>query len=347
MGRSDRTVHNRRQLQDAARLLSAAGRASRDSPATRASRVPRAAAQSVGRVAIMTCLFNPERYVRIQENYRRFAEHMSGFDVDLWTIELAFDDDDFSLRGGPRTIQVRGTRVLHKLWQKERLLNLLLTRIPDEYDAIGWFDADVLFTNPDWVAAVRATLRRHVWCQPYINSWWRDARGGLSRFNYSAAWCRHFRRSICTDPRRAHPGFAWIARSSWLRQYGLYDRNPSGGGDALMLKAMTSRRLLLEPHLTSAWRQDFNRWARAARGGGGKCVGFAPGDLIHLYHGSRANRRYLERWEYLRAGAYDPRTDLVIDPENGLLRWSGFALRRKPRMVARISTYFAQRREDD
>lgn len=312
-----------------------------------ASRVPQAAERPINRLAVMTCLFNPQRYVRIRSNFERFASHIAEFDVDLWTIELALDDDDFSLPDCPRTIRVRGQRDRHTLWQKERLLNLLLGAIPNEYDGIGWFDGDVLLTNRFWVEAVRATLRQYVWCQPFINSWWQDAAGGLTSLKRSAGWSRHFQPEVYLDVSRVHPGFAWFARAAWLRQHGLYDRNPTGGGDSLMLKASSSSPLLVDRHLTPAWRADVDSWAKSARSNGGGSLGFTPGDVVHLYHGTRSNRRYVQRWTYLSDDAYDPARDLEIDPDNGLLRWSRLALVNKPRMVLRVSDYFRQRQEDD
>ena len=72
-----------------------------------------------------------------------------------------------------------------------------------------------------------------------------------------------------------------------------------------------------------------------------------PGDVVHLYHGSRQNRQYAERYKILHENAYDPIGDVEIDPETGLLRWSGAARERKPDLVRRVAEYFEQRREDE
>ena len=310
-------------------------------------RVPQARLCPIRRIAILTCFFNPEGYVRIRENYQRFADHLARYPVDLWTIELAFDEDDFTLPYDSQMRRVRGRRRWHKLWQKERLLNLLLEQVPDEYDAIGWYDCDIQFTNRFWVEGVQETLQHYVWCQPFINSWSRDLDGGLSCMKRSAAWYLHFQPQSLLDPSVIHPGFAWVARSDWLRRNGLYDKNPTGGGDALMLKAVTSQPLSAEKHMTIEWISGLNSWANAARNDGGASLGFVPGDVIHLYHGQRSNRRYLQRLYYLKDHAYNPSQDVEIDPENGLLRWSHSALAHKRQMVWRVANYFSERREDD
>jgi hypothetical protein len=47
-----------------------------------------------------------------------------------------------------------------------------------------------------------------------------------------------------------------------------------------------------------------------------------PGDVVHLYHGSRQNRQYVERYQIFHDHAYDPARDVEIDPKTGLLQWS-------------------------
>lgn len=72
-----------------------------------------------------------------------------------------------------------------------------------------------------------------------------------------------------------------------------------------------------------------------------------PGDVVHLYHGSRQNRQYVERYQIFHDHAYDPVRDVAIDPETGLLQWSAATRERKPELVRRVALYFEQRREDE
>jgi hypothetical protein len=45
------------------------------------------------------------------------------------------------------------------LWQKERLLNLALQRLPEHCTKVVWLDADTFFTNPNWVRATRRLVQ--------------------------------------------------------------------------------------------------------------------------------------------------------------------------------------------
>lgn len=78
-----------------------------------------------------------------------------------------------------------------------------------------------------------------------------------------------------------------------------------------------------------------------------KFLGLRAGDVLHLYHGSRPHRQYLERYKILHENAFDPGRDVEIDAGTGLLQWSETAQRRKPDLVRRVAAYSAGRREDE
>jgi hypothetical protein len=68
---------------------------------------------------------------------------------------------------------------------------------------------------------------------------------------------------------------------------------------------------------------------------------------MQLYHGSRQNRRYVERYQIFHGHAYDPIRDVEIDIKMVLLQWSVAAQERKPNLVRRVVEYFERRREDE
>ena len=70
-------------------------------------------------------------------------------------------------------------------------------------------------------------------------------------------------------------------------------------------------------------------------------LGYVRGSICHFYHGKKANRRYVERWVYLRESNFDPDTDLCRG-HNGVIRLTGT----KPTLALGCSRYFAQRNED-
>ena len=97
----------------------------------------------------------------------------------------------------------------------------------------------------------------------------------------------------------------------------------------------------------SAWERDYRAWADQSYSQVQGSLACVPGDIVHLYHGTRANRRYVERYQIFHDHAYDPVGDVEIDPLTGLLQWSAHARETKPDMVRRVAEYFHERREDD
>jgi hypothetical protein len=96
---------------------------------------------------IVTAYFNPCGYRSRRANYAAFSEPIRASGLNLVTIECAFGDDAFNLQPGPDVIQVRGRDVL---WQKERLLNIAISRLPARAAKVVWLDCDVLFANASW-----------------------------------------------------------------------------------------------------------------------------------------------------------------------------------------------------
>jgi hypothetical protein len=119
---------------------------------------------------------------------------------------------------------------------------------------------------------------------------------------------------------------------------GLYDRHAIGGGDSVMLSAWEGRDNL---------PRSLQHWANLSYDQVRGSLACVRGDVVHLYHGSRQNRQYVERYKIFHDHAYDPESDVEIDGESGLLQWSAAARERKPDLIRRVAEYFERRREDE
>jgi len=108
-----------------------------------------------GAVALwaITCYFNPVGYRRRLENYRVFRRRLA---VPLVAVELSFDgsfqlhDDDADI-----LVRIHGRDVM---WQKERLLNIAVERVPKNCDKIAWLDCDIIFGSEDWIEQASRAL---------------------------------------------------------------------------------------------------------------------------------------------------------------------------------------------
>lgn len=186
----------------------------------------------VRRLAVVTCYFNPCGYRRIRRNLERFLASLRMQHSDLYSVELALDQDDWILPAGPFTVRLRGSRARHSLWQKERLLNLLIERLPDCFDAVAWIDADLLFLDPEWPGRTLVELGRQSVVQLYSRVHFTDADGRIGSTLPSASEVARSRLS----GQYGCPGGAWAARRSVLAD-GLYEANVIGGGDSAQLAA--------------------------------------------------------------------------------------------------------------
>lgn len=298
-------------------------------------------------LAVITTHFNPCGFKRPRENYDRFAIGLAALDIPLWTIELAYDGDPFTIPDKGRNRYVRAHRDDGLLWQKERLLNILIGQLEGAYDALAWVDADILFRNEHWAEDALEVLNRVpvVQCFEVANDV--SASGARTRGRQSVgSWLAQ--PGAIVDYEHCHPGYAWAARTNWLARHKLYDGHPTGGADSMMVKAFvggTSYSLGgFEALLSPGWAADWERWYTAVAGDSE--LGCVPGDIDHLQHGSVTNRGYVNRWTMLVEGAFDPRRDLT-ESRTGLRKWSDAAMCGKLEMVQAVAASFAARKEDD
>jgi len=100
-------------------------------------------------LAIVVPLVNPNRYRSRYALFRDFKEYAQSHpNVKVYTVEMAFGGRPFEVThpDDPCDIQLRGT---DELWHKENLINIGVSRIPQDIRYIAWIDGDVSFLRPD------------------------------------------------------------------------------------------------------------------------------------------------------------------------------------------------------
>jgi hypothetical protein len=110
----------------------------------------------------ITCYFNPAGYRRRLANYRVFRERLG---VPLVAIELAYGPHfELNHNDAEILVQLRGRDIL---WQKERLLNVALQKLPSSCRKVVWLDCDVVFEANDWAERTSLLLDRFMLVQPF------------------------------------------------------------------------------------------------------------------------------------------------------------------------------------
>jgi hypothetical protein len=303
-----------------------------------------------GRLCCLTALFNPAGFQSRSVNYQVFADSLARQHVDLFTVELAFQDQPFVLRSAERLFQLRAHSIL---WQKERLLNYALSRVPPSCEYVAWLDADVLF--PDgWDELLLGQLQQHDVVQPFDRV--THLRPGVRRVDgagyatmtglvcqaksHGAQWLPRLLRG---EMDCGVSGFAWAARRHIFRNTGgLYDRLVLGGGDAFLADCLFNNFVIHHylNGLTDPMRADMNAW-RSAFAPHHLSVGYLPIKVAHLWHGALRNRAYDTRELLFLKHEYDPRRDIAL--QNHVWEWASD----KPGLHEEVVRYFRGRREDE
>jgi len=311
--------------------------------------VPAARYRPAPDVAVVACYFNSHNYASKRRVFELFRASMERSRVPLFIGECAFGDERFELAPSGSVFQFRTPDLM---WQKERLLNLAIERVPDRYTKIAWVDADVLFTNPMWIVEASERLDDAPVIQPFSHAV-RLRPGETSYFGggeRSRGFC--FTRSALPGLARlkyhlhGHTGFAWVADRQLLSDLRLYDAAVGGTGDHLMAHAFSgdfaSRCLPLVFGGSSGYLDHFRRWAEAAWNRVQGRLGYVGGAALHLWHGETANRGYVSRYRDLTGLGYDPVIHLRAETDR-LWSWSD-----EGAFLSKWATdYFRGRREDN
>lgn len=283
--------------------------------------------------AIITFHFNFNRARRLRETYDEWRPTVGH---PVMCYELVIGDDEPEVIG---SVVARGDE-RHLLWQKERLINLAIDRLPEHIRYVAWLDHDMVFEDDDWLQKSIDLLDSGV-----------DAVQPFSHIDYLDLGRRVlYRRKAMTvqylqgNADQTCPGAAWVTTRDLLRRTGgLYDRNIVGGGDAVWFAGLTGHEMDFLGRQPPKTQADARRWIAAIQADGPARIANLDGRLWHLWHGDRKHRQYVSRDAILRQFDFDPQRHIEADPSNGLHRFSAAAPAGLP---GAIREFFRGRRED-
>lgn len=286
------------------------------------------------KLAIITPFYNPCGYSRIRNNHFEFAQQFEawGMRENLFTIELILDEDE----GVGADMVYHGERPKHCLWQKETMINAAVSQLHTDYDAVAWIDGDIIFEDASWVKKLEAKLQTHRIVQlfEYADLLGPDRNPILHRKGVVA--CKH----QGTNAQGAW-GMAWAARRDAF--VSLPWMFIAGGGDVYAAKAFMGMTLPSFGHASNLTR-EYKAWASQQKVRTMKEVSYVPQRIAHLFHGQRANRRYMYRDTLLQRHRFEPHKDVIRDAQNAFATnsWS----HTESALSREVRTWFTQRKED-
>lgn len=261
---------------------------------------------------IITCFFNPQHseYRNIVFNkYYNTIKHLN-----YRIIECIIGNDEPQLPIDDPYITRIYTENL--LFHKESLLNILIKNLSSEYKYVFWIDADVIFTNKNWIKDAVKVLQKNNIVQLFeyaihLNKDEERIPFNINNIKYYYKNKNKYQlkiwRSFASNVKKSeiksevydihgHVGFAWGAKINVLLKILLYEKALIGGADHIMAHACIGQ----IPHkcITDVYSNDIeniNEWSHNFYYLMQGKLGYVKGVLYHLWHGDLEKREYYKR----------------------------------------------------
>jgi hypothetical protein len=305
---------------------------------------------------VVAVISNPVRYETRYRLFKNFMVEMEKSGVKLYIVETQQGDRPFEVTDStnPRHIQLR---TYDELWIKENMINIGVSRLPSDWEYLAWIDGDVGFLRPDWAIETVQQLQTYMVVQMFENCIDLGPRGQTMQLHNSFA--SEYIKNGCRPPVGPghygsyspkknfwHPGFAWaMRREAFDYLGGLIDFCVLGSGDHSMAMGLIGQIKRSAPqNINKKFLNELTIWEARAEKYIKRDIGFVPGTIYHYWHGRKADRKYVERWDIIRKNNFDPDDDVKRD-------WQGLMqlecrTHRQIRFRDEIRAYFRQRNED-
>lgn len=250
------------------------------------------------------------------------------------------------------------------LWCKENLINTAIKYILAQLRSngegkslpavISWIDADVIFKNINWIQDTLAVFQQAnaagigLFVQLFTHASFLTPTNSIE---YTvASFCNQYVRGKRYNDYHNrhddywHPGFAWAMDSETVKKMMaelgyVLPEHTVGGADRHMALAAANFTDIPSPYMTLEYLDMLDRWRQAYHRTGCQ-LGVIQGSIHHCYHGTMANRKYVERNTLL--AKFVPNVTTRLD-EHGIVQWFQASNELRLGMI----NYFRERYEDD
>jgi hypothetical protein len=287
------------------------------------------------------CLYT-KRYILMNEFITRME--LEEPNVILYVVEMAYKDQKFVITNSKnkRHLQIRTET---PLWHKENMINLAVKNLlPKKWKAMAWIDGDLEFESDSWAMDTLKILNGTKDIVQLFSHCDDMDKNGLTMRTFNSFGYQYTKKNKYSSmgPNFWHPGYAWACtRKAYEKMGGIYDLAVLGSGDNVMamsyiqnvMKSANER--YSESYLDSILEvQDRVKGLR---------IGYVPGVIRHHFHGTKANRKYTERWEILIKHNYDPILHVKKNRDGVLIPTEQCP----PEFLEDIMNYFRERKEDE
>lgn len=260
---------------------------------------------------VVSCFFNPQNSPYRIKAFKLWYETIKHLNHSI--IECVIGDAQPQLE---ESVNIKRIYTENLLWHKETLLNKIIAELPSKYKYIFWIDADVLFTNLDWMVDGVKELQVNNIIQPFeycvhlekdeispsfsMDEFKNDYFPNSKNNKVWRSFCANVATSNLWNDQNynvhGHVGFAWGARREVLEEVPLYDKALIGGADHIIAHAAAGQ--IAHSCITKSFSDNLdevNQWSEDFYKVVDGKIGFVEGNLYHIWHGDISKRQYLKR----------------------------------------------------
>lgn len=267
---------------------------------------------------VITVISNICEFRRRWDLMNQFIERTQQYNnIKLYVVELAYGNQDFKITSpnNPSHLQLRTE---YALWHKENMINLGIRKLlPADWKAVAWIDGDIEFENPNWVIDTLKVLTEFDVVQLFTTCFDLDEKeipmSIWQGFGYK--YCHGERFNHIRGINYWHPGYAWsYTRDYYERIGGLYDKGILGSGDYIMCQGFSKP--AFGHHSLHFFKNNVVDYITNLTN---VKIGYIPTNIKHYFHGSKANRKYVERNTILVKYNYNPMEHIEYNEEGILI----------------------------
>jgi hypothetical protein len=297
---------------------------------------------------VICVISNPCNYKKRYKLAKEFICRMEKEEnIILYVCELIYDNinTDFQVTdiSNCRHLQLK---ISIPLWHKENMINIAIKKLlPSTWKAVAWVDADIEFQSNTWsldtlklLNGTFNTVQLFSHCEDLNKI--DEPMNIFQSFGYLYANKKDMNKGGINFP---HPGYGWAyTRELYDSMGSIYDLSILGSGDSNMVycligNALRSVHVKASEGYTKSVLNFQNNISHNVN------IGYVPGVIKHYFHGTKENRRYIERWDTLLENKYDPYKHIAYNLDGIIVP----TLLCPQKLLDDILIYFKQRNEDD
>jgi hypothetical protein len=261
-------------------------------------------------ICIAMCFFNPLNYINNLNNIKLIIKEYKKINVPFYIIELIYPGQTSVIPEA--NIIVKADSVF---FVKENLWNILEKHIPDKYSKIIFSDADVLYTDPNWIDKTSEKLINNklihsadlAYRNIFIDNVYEKIKIDKNNFiKQSIVKCMQ---QNILDPQIFFPGYnIAINRDFYHKIGGFFDMAPGISGDTLFWLSFIKNKtfylggFFCAPNHKKIKLQYYDYKNKILR----YCnpntdIDYLENNhILHIYHGSDKNRNYPHQSKLIR-----------------------------------------------